>query len=131
MYMPLHYIKDYNAGQKKKMKCHVTRKDIKNNYSYIMDVYNTPDHLLYYENPFAYNSGTYGWNWDAYEINGVVIIKGYRNRIGKKIGYNITRPYEEKAMEITDNKSLSYSERKKMVRELLNDITEKFKKGEI
>lgn len=25
-----------------------------------------------------YNAGGYGWNWDAYDINGIALIYGYR-----------------------------------------------------
>ena len=113
------------------MKYHVTRKEIKNNYAHIMDVYNTPSYLLYYENPFAYNAGTYGWNWDAYEINGVVIVKGYRNRLGEKISYDIIHPYDEKAREITENRELDYWKRKELVHGLLIELTEKFKRGDL
>ena len=28
--------------------------------------------------PIGYNSGAYGWNYDVYEIEGVVIVAGYR-----------------------------------------------------
>lgn len=121
----------YHGAKKKEMKYHITRKEIKNNYAHIMDVYNTPSYLLYYEAPFAYNAGTYGWNWDAYEINGVIIVKGYRNRVGKKIGYDIIHPYDEKAREITENRELDYWKRKELVHGLLIELTEKFKKGEI
>ena len=96
-----------------------------------MDVYNTPSYLLYYENPFAYNAGTYGWNWDAYEINGVVIVKGYRNRLGEKISYDIIHPYDEKAREITENRELDYWKRKELVHGLLIELTEKFKRGDL
>lgn len=30
----------------------------------------------------GYNTGVYGWNWDAFYFNGIVYCYGYRNLIG-------------------------------------------------
>lgn len=32
----------------------------------------------------GYNSGIYGWNWDAYLVDGVIYCYGYRNLIGER-----------------------------------------------
>lgn len=31
-------------------------------------------HLLINHQPFAYNGGVYGWNWDAYNVYGITIL---------------------------------------------------------
>lgn len=38
----------------------------------------------------GYNSGTYGWNWDAFEAGNVVIVSGYRSfpRIDYSLDYD-------------------------------------------
>lgn len=33
----------------------------------------------------GYNYGIYGWNWDAYLIDGVIYCYGYRNLIGERL----------------------------------------------
>lgn len=52
--------------------------------------------------PFAYTCGTYGWNFDAYDVDGILLTSGYRNTIGPRL--KIAEKYEEKARKI--NKSL-------------------------
>lgn len=53
-------------------------------------------HLLRGIEPFAYNSGVYGWNCDYYETDGVIICTGYRPH-GFTAPYEITRKYEKLA----------------------------------
>ena len=57
------------------MKLKATRKNITNNFSKIYLIDNKYGFL---PAPFAYNSG-YAWNWDAYDLGNICLIKGYRN----------------------------------------------------
>lgn len=61
----------------------MTRKDA---YCYGYPVVKLPYGAIYYLTTFVsksgYNAGIYGWNWDAYIINGVVFCCGYRNLPG-------------------------------------------------
>lgn len=52
-------------------------------------------HLLKNHEPIAYTCGTYGWNFDVYEVYGVTICTGYRNMPGKRL--DCIGEYEEKA----------------------------------
>ena len=58
------------------MKLKATRKNITSNFSkiYLIDY-----KYGFLPEPFAYNSGYLGWNWDAYDLGCVCLIKGYRN----------------------------------------------------
>lgn len=47
---------------------------------------------------FAYTAGVYGWNFDAYEIDGVLITTGYRNLIGRTPRF--VQEFEEKAKKL-------------------------------
>lgn len=59
--------------------------------------------------PFAFNHGIYGWNWDALAIgDGVTVVSGYRNLCGERPPEDIARRYY-KALEKLD-KELNISE---------------------
>lgn len=56
--------------------------------------------LLYYKSPIAYSQGTYGWNFDVYDVDGVAIATGYRGMPSKntiKNPYELVRKYDELA----------------------------------
>lgn len=84
--------------------------------------------------PFAFCSGVYGWNFDAYDYKGVLICTGYRGMIGKQ-AENVGK-YNKKAREILDSypwnpETYKKDERKKKIRcvRLLEKfIKENFKK---
>lgn len=48
--------------------------------------------------PFAYTAGVYGWNFDAYDVDGVLLIYGDRGGFGKIAAYD--KKLENKAREI-------------------------------
>lgn len=58
------------------MKLKATRKNITNNFSkiYLIDC-----KYGFLPDPFAYNSGYLGWNWDAYDLGTICLINGYRS----------------------------------------------------
>lgn len=95
----------------------VTRNQIRANYSRILYCgYCAMSHLLLREKPIAYNSGLYGWNYDAYEIDGTIILTGYKNMFGMYIN-----PIEEEkqAQAIWENRTLTDTQKEEMVKELL------------
>ena len=57
--------------------------------------------LLRYESPIAYTCGVCGWNYDIYEIEGILICTGYRGMPGKR-AKNV-RDYNEKARAVVHN----------------------------
>ena len=82
------------------MKYKTTAKELKAGYYRIISCgYCDLQSLLSYENPVAYSSGTYGWNFDVYNINGVAIATGYRGMPEKnsKASYDLVREYEDKS----------------------------------
>lgn len=82
------------------MKFRTTAKEVKEGYYTIISAgYCDLQCLLSYESPIAYCAGTYGWNFDLYEFNGVAIATGYRDMPSKhsKADYNLISEYEQKA----------------------------------
>lgn len=79
-----------------------TRKELENTSTIIIKVkagelYN----LLLLKSPDAYNSGVYGWNYDAYYLeNGVTLVRGDRNMPG--VWAKNAAEYERKAKKIMD-----------------------------
>ena len=101
----------------------MTFKQIKeNNLKIIAIGYCAVQHLLYFTNPTAYSSGTYGWNCDFYQIEpNTVIATGYRTGC-KLVNYTIVKKYDTLAAEIISNKNISWDDKKSQV----NNLLEKF-----
>lgn len=102
-----------------------TFKQIKESNLKIIGIgYCAAQHLLYFTNPTAYSSGTYGWNCDFYQIStNTVIATGYRTN-SKLVEYTIVEKYDTLALEIIGNKNISWDEKKFQV----NNLLEKFVK---
>lgn len=80
------------------MKFRTTAKELKNGYCNIISVgYCELQSLLCYEYPVAYNRGTYGWNFDVYDVDGVAICTGYRPISSKNanVDYETVRKYKK------------------------------------
>ena len=102
------------------MKYKTTRRDLLNYYgkdSALAVGYCDAQFLLRGFEPDSYTCGVYGWNFDAYDIDGVLITTGYRNLIGKPTRF--VRSFEEKARKILswDNPD-SYEKKQEKVRRL-------------
>ena len=97
-----------------------TFKQIKNNNPKVINIgYCAAQYLLYFNNPTAYSSGTYGWNCDFYQLTpAIVIATGYRTG-GKLVEYAIVEKYDNLAAEIIGNKTISWDEKKSLANELL------------
>lgn len=100
------------------MKPKLTKKDITNRGKKVLRVRTDAlRNLLINHEPIGYNAGTYGFNWDAYEVCGVVICSGFRNMPGV-VPYGAII-YEEQAHKVVKDYSKSWDERREEVEELL------------
>lgn len=101
------------------MKVKVTRKSLKDMYGKIM-IANNIGNILEYLDADYYNSGAYGWNFDAYDVDGVLIASGYRNfpSTGINVEYDIQKKYSDMARDIS-NKDISYAEKKEKIQQIL------------
>lgn len=103
------------------MKAATTRKYIKAVYSpKLFSVgYCGAQYLLWNVEPFAYNSGVYGWNCDYYYVNGVCICTGYRPHGNSTIGK--TAQYEEAARSVFEDHSIPYDEQMERITAIRNE----------
>ena len=102
------------------MKTRITRNDIKTFNIRLSIPYATLQSLLSYVEPIGYNAGIYGWNFDCYDIDGVLLMTGYRT-IGKTIDRSIIKKYEKQADRL-NSQDISYESKKKEALRLLNQF---------
>lgn len=98
------------------MKFKTTAKEVKEGYYTIIAVGDCElQFLLSYERAVAYCAGTYGWNFDVYDIDGVAICTGYRGMPSKhsKVSYDLVKEYEAKAQ------GKSAEEKKVLIKEFI------------
>lgn len=77
-------------------------------------------YLLRNHSPIAYTCGTYGWNFDIYNIYGVTICTGYRGMVGPRC--KGISEYEKKAEAIFHDKKLTYDQAKEKIENLLQEF---------
>ena len=81
--------------------------------------------LFSFINPYAYNSGVYGWNCDVYSYGVFAITTGYR-AFGYRLPRELVKSYETRANEIL--KTISNWETKKaQIMELLEQFYDDLK----
>lgn len=80
--------------------------------------------LLNFKSPVAYTCGVYGWNYDVYDVDGVMITTGYRGTVGKKPDRDLLNEYENRARRI-NHSDLSWAERESAVNKLLSEFVAK------
>ena len=82
--------------------------------------------LFHYTEPKAYTCGTYGWNFDLYDVDGVGICTGYRGMVGNQIDYDIVKDFETRAEKIVYGKDIAWenkrTELEKLQREFVKAI---------
>ena len=106
------------------MKLKATRKEITNNFSKIYLIDYTYGFL---PEPFAYNSGYMGWNWDAYDLGGICLIYGYRSFPKHKrlpeSAKKIIKEYDEEVASATFSERVKIDKKylDKFIEALLND----------
>lgn len=86
--------------------------------------------LLRYQQPTAYASGVYGWNFDLYEIDGIAIVTGYRGcPASKDFDSKILFKYENKAKKIIETRKpedMAWDKYDKQQRTKVNNLLLKF-----
>ena len=82
-------------------------------------------HLLRFQERIGYTAGTYGWNYDVYKIDDVIITTGYRGMVGDSIPSEIIRKYEDLAEKV--NRQCGYDERKVKLKTLLTEFVNEIK----
>lgn len=104
------------------MKYKTTRKAVVNGSNNVRSAgYCDLTFLLNNHNAVAYTCGTYGWNFDVYEVYGVTICTGYRGMPGPRM--EGVAEYERKARDILswENKA-PYEEKREAVENLLHEF---------
>ena len=102
-------------------KLKTTIKSIKNAYApnYLFSTgYCALQTLFHYEEPKAYTCGTYGWNFDLYDIEGVGITTGYRGMQGNYIPHELSEKYENQASKIVYGNEVAWENKRAMLKEL-------------
>lgn len=77
-------------------------------------------YLLNNHSPNAYTCGTYGWNFDVYEVYGVTICTGYCGMVGPRC--EGISEYEKKAKDIFHDEKMIYEEASKKIENLLHEF---------
>lgn len=107
------------------MKTRITRQEARGYAGTLKVGYGEAQSLLRYQNAYGYNCGVYGWNFDSYDINGVVINTGYRGLVGKSVDYELLNAYERKARALQCKCGLTYNQIKAYTNRLLNNFIRK------
>ena len=106
------------------MKLKATRKKITDNFAkiYLIDY-----KYGFLPEPFAYNSGYIGWNWDAYDFGGICLLEGYRNfpkcKLLPKSAQKIVDEYKKEILDakFEDQQKINKKYLNKFIKALLND----------
>lgn len=109
----------------------LTRKDVQNmGYPVVKLPAGAVHYLMFGIDRIGYNSGIYGWNWDAYFIHGVVFCSGSRNTPGSltQEERELIATYEEKARAVWRVASV-YEDGRYLVGVYLEELCEKIKAG--
>ena len=96
-------------------KIKTTQKAIKNAYAgnWIFKTgYCNLQTLFHYTEPKAYTCGTYGWNCDLYDIEGVGITTGYRGMVGHPIDHKIINEFETKAQHVVYGDDIAWENKR-------------------
>ena len=105
------------------MKTQVTRKKLMQYYNCVGVGYCALQNLLNYFSPQYYNSGLYGWNFDAYTFGDVAIITGYRN-VPNYADYQIVQKYEKMAENLLkQNYEIRRSEAERLLNDFIREVT--------
>ena len=103
------------------MKYKTTRRAIVNGSPRLVSVgYCDAAALLWNHAPVAYTCGTYGWDFDVYEVDGLTICTGYRGMPGRTA--NNVHEFERRARLIKDDYSRDTEERRAEVEKILHEF---------
>ena len=100
------------------MNIRLTNNDLKNNFGVIVSCgYCELQTLLNMKNRIGYNSGVYGWNFDAFDFGGVGLITGYRTRgADVRLSMEFCERWDKRARDVT------YEERKQILVEFEREL---------
>jgi hypothetical protein len=99
---------------------------LKNNYRVLSVGFCELQGLLKNSYSQFYSAGVYGWSCDYYEFDNLTISTGY-SPIGSNIDYKIIKVYENKANKINHNNDLTWEQREKKLKVLLNKFIKEVK----
>jgi len=107
-------------------KIKTTKKAMKESFNKIIAIgYCNAQNLLHYEDAYTYCTRAEGWACDNYAIDNVLISTGYAPIASKNItncNYELVNKYDLQAEKIINNYELSYEQKKKLVKALLNEF---------
>lgn len=107
------------------MKLRATQKQIREHYPTIIRIgYCDMQHLLRFENPFAYLTRPEGWACNVYDVDGIAISTGYSPFGNVRPHYALVRAYEENAKEIQCVPTLNIEEMRDKTTALLRELLE-------
>lgn len=104
------------------MKTETKKKKMKDDNEFIIGIgYCKAQHMLKFQEPFAYSARPEGWGCDYYRINDVLISTGYDFIENKNACFSpdALKEYDDKAQNILSDDSLTWNEREKMVNVIL------------
>lgn len=113
-------------------KIKTTRKAIKRAYApnWIFQTgYCNLQTLFHYTEPKAYTCGTYGWNFDLYDIEGVGITTGYRGMIGNTIDIELVKKYEELAQKVVYGNDIAWENKREELHKLQIEFVKAIKES--
>jgi hypothetical protein len=99
---------------------------LRDNYKVLSVGYCELQGLLKNSRSNLYSAGVYGWACDYYDFDGLIISTGY-SPIGSSIDYKIIRSYEAKANKINYNNELTWEQKEKKLKTLLNKFIKEVK----
>lgn len=103
------------------MKYKTTKKAIQEGYFNVKSAgYCDLQYLFWGLSPIAYTSGICGWDFDVYDLGGVVICTGYRGMPGKRA--DGISEYNEKARATVENYDMPYEEKREKIGELVKEF---------
>lgn len=117
------------------MKFKATKKEIRNNYNYIVGVsYCKLQTLLENQNPIAYSEGVYGWACDYYLLDNskgqrVLVSTGYNYIPNQNLNpdYNKVNDFEKQAQSILYGRheiAIPYETKKTIIKNLINEFVD-------
>lgn len=111
------------------MKFKTTKKAVMSGYANIICVgYCDLQYMLHYENEIAYTTRPEGWGADIYQFGNTNIVTGYAPFGNIRPGYDLNKKYNDQAMTIRTNYSMSWEEQKrqleKLIEEYIREVTQ-------
>lgn len=125
------------------MKIEMTKSDVEDEFSKVVVLHGGQQKFINLlkraVEPYGYNAGVYGWNYDVYKLNGIGLVEGYRIpnfRNEARFSQEIMDNAVEKAEEVVKNNrkpenipSYNYEKEKSEVKDALKVFTDSVRQG--